>query len=50
MAGTCTDRKCTKGSVGIQNSLFEIFKKGKQDKVTILLFSVLRLGIVNQKY
>ena len=29
---------------------FEVFKEGKQDKVSILLFSVLHLGIVNQKY
>ena len=29
---------------------FEVFKEGKQDKITILLFSVLRPGIVNQKY
>ena len=29
---------------------FEVFKEGKQDKVSILLFSVLRLGIVKQKY
>ena len=29
---------------------FEVFKEGKQDKVSTLLFSVLRLGIVNQKY
>ena len=29
---------------------FEVFKEGKQDKVSILLFSVLHLGVVNQKY
>ena len=29
---------------------FEVLTEGRQDKVSILLFSVLRLGIVNQKY
>ena len=29
---------------------FEVFKEGRQDKVSILLFSVLYVGIVNQKY